>query len=49
MKPPKEKEIDDGVLEYAARICAAFDRFKKLGGYSAVQIDRLSAVHLAQS
>jgi len=36
--------IGPEIIEYAAQICASFDTFKKLGGYSNIRIDRLTVI-----
>ena len=45
----ESEEIKFEIIEYAAQICAQFEKFKKRCGYTAIQIDRRIAVHAAKS
>jgi hypothetical protein len=43
------REITGEIREYAARICSAFDKFKAVGKFRDVYMDKCAAVFVAQS
>jgi hypothetical protein len=42
-------EIRPEIIEYAVKICEQFENFKKRGGYTNIQINRLTVIYATQS